>query len=246
MAPFVKDTLTGEWIDNAARAFEQGGMTITDAVSDASIRKAIALTRGMESMIDDSFGRVLSALEQQGFDDDTVVLFTSDHGEFLGQHGLLHKGPPPYQDLNRVSFIAAGPGIPQGHTCNAMTSHLDIMPTLLDLAGVNKEGVQMDGLSLRALFDGGPCQREALYLEFHPRIRQEMYNHSIWTGQHRLTLYPSRPHWGELFDLESDPGEHHNVFHEASYAVRRDQLIERLGNTFPAAPDAGSELVAKW
>ena len=64
-------------------------------------------------------------------------MFTSDHGEFLGHHGLLHKRPPPFGDLNRISMVMAGPGVPEGESHDELTSHLDLMPTMLDLAGVS-------------------------------------------------------------------------------------------------------------
>jgi arylsulfatase A-like enzyme len=246
LAPYVKETLSMDWIDNDAAAVEQGGMTTTDAISDASIKRAIALTRGMESMIDDGCGKVLAELERQGYVDETVVLFTSDHGEFLGQHGLLHKGPPPFRDLSEVAFIAAGPGIPAGQTCDALTSHVDILPTLLDMAGMDYASITLDGCSLRPLFDGTAEARSALYMEYHPRIREETYNHSILTRDRRLTLYPFEPSWGELFDLEADPGEHRNVFDEPGYKLDRDRLADRLNREFPTMAEAGEPLLAKW
>lgn len=246
LAPFVKSTLGTDWIDLGAPPVEQGGMTTTHDITEASMRKAVALTRGMEAMIDYGYGKVLDELEAQGHTEDTVVLFTSDHGEFLGQHGLLHKGPPPFGDLSRVSFIAAGPGVAQGECCDALTSHLDIMPTLLDMAGISHPDVALDGNSLAPLFEGEQMQRTALNLEFHPRVNAETYNHSVLTKTRRLTLYPQQPSWGELFDLEADPGEHHNVFHEVAYEVERNQLIEQLTRDFSAQPQAGTELLAKW
>ena len=246
LAPFMKDALATDWIDNTAPAVEQGGMTTTDAISEASLRTAIALTRGMEAMIDDGYGKVLAELDRQGFGDNTVVLVTSDHGEFLGQHGLLHKGPPPFGDLSRISFIAAGPGIANGQTCDALTTHLDIFPTLLDMAGVDYTDISLDGSSLLPLLGGGQAGRTCLHLEYHPRIRQDTYNHSILTQECRLTLYSSQPDWGEMFDLEADPGEHRNVFHESAYRSQRNRLIDRLTREFPARPDAGEPLLAKW
>lgn len=246
LAPYVKDALPADWISNDAPAVEQGGMTTTDAVSDASIKRAIASTRGMESMIDDGYGKVLAELESLGYIDDTVVLFTSDHGEFLGQHGLLHKGPPPFRDLCEVTCIAAGPGIPEGHTCDALTSHFDLMPTLLDLAGLDFARLTLDGHSVRPLFDGQEEGRSTLYMEYHPRIHAQTYNHSILTHNRRLTLYPSEPGWGELFDLEKDPDEHRNVFNETGYRSERDRLADRLNHEFPAKVRAGEPLLAKW
>ena len=121
LAPLAAQRPGSEWIDNAAAAVEQGGMAATASVSDDSLRRAIALTRGMEAMIDDAFGKVLDALGRLGHAEDTVVVFTSDHGEFLGHHGLLHKGPPPFGDLNRVSMVMAGPGVPEAECHDALT-----------------------------------------------------------------------------------------------------------------------------
>ncbi len=246
MPDYIRQHLATNWIDNAAPAVEQGGMTLASGISDASLGRAIGLTRGMESQVDHAFGRVLAALARLGFADDTVVIFTSDHGEFLGHHGLLHKGPPPWRDLVRTSFIMAGPGVPAGRSTMAPSSHLDIMPTLLDVAGIAVPS-GLDGMSLKPLLEDRPLDRSARFLEFHPRIDSRVYNHSIVTDDWRLTLYPrGKADWGELFDLAADPGEHHNLFHDPAHHARRDCLAEALTASFPAAPDAGTPLVAKW
>jgi arylsulfatase A-like enzyme len=246
MAPYLQASMGSDWIDNDAPAVEQGGMTTTSDISAESMRRAIALTRGMETMVDEAYGQVLAALDAHGLTDDTVILFTSDHGELLGQHGLLHKGPPPYSDITQVSFIAAGPGIAQGDSSDTLSSHLDMMPTLLDLAGIDAAGVTMDGQSLCGVLAGEASARDTLFLEYHPRIQAETYNHSLLNANWRLTLYPSQPEWGELFDRNADPGEHHNLYQESDYAEVRDLLSARLRNEFPARPEAGTPLLAKW
>ena len=116
----------------------------------------------------------------------------------------------------------------------------------MDIAGIDYAGIALDGCSLRPLFDGKKERRSTLYMEYHPRIREETYNHSILTRGRRLTLYPSEPGWGELFDLEADPGEHHNVFDEPGYKLERDRLADRLNREFPAMANAGEPLLAKW
>jgi len=247
MPDYVRAHMDADWIDNAAPAIEQGGMTMTDRIAPESLARAIALTRGMEAQIDHQFGRVLTALENKGLDDETIIVFTSDHGEFLGNHGLLHKGPPPYLDLNRVSFVMAGPYIPEGEATLAPSSHLDIMPTLLDLCGVGDGGCRQDGESLRPALEGRGLERQARYLEFHPRIDGRVYNHSIVTEAWRLTLYPDGEEgWGELFDLKDDPGEHRNLYNDPDHRPIRDRLARRLADDFPADPHAGTDLIAKW
>ena len=247
MPDYVRARLGANWIDNDAPPVEQGGMTVTDAISPESLARAVALTRGAEAQIDHEFGRVLAKLDAMGMRDDTVVVFTSDHGEFLGHHGLLHKGPPPYLDLCRVSFVMAGPGIPRGERTSAPSSHLDLAPTLLGLAGEDTTQIGGDGESLEPVFEGRRLERRERFLEFHPRIDARVYNHSIVTDGWRLTLYPNGERgWGELFELKIDPGEHENLFNNPAHRPVRDRLTERLVSRFPPASKAGTALIAKW
>ena len=190
MPDYVRTRRGADWIDNEAPPVEQGGMTVTDTISRASLARAVALTRGMEAQIDHQFGRVLAKLDTLGLTDQTVVIFTSDHGEFLGNHGPLHKGPPPYGDLCRVRFVMAGPGVPREARTMAPSSHLDLMPTLLELEGVDGEGATLDGQSLVPELRGRDPERHVRFLEFHPRIDRRVYNHSMVTDRWRLTLYP--------------------------------------------------------
>ena len=123
---------------------------------------------------------------------------------------------------------------------------LDNVGWLPNRAGVDYSGVTPDGRSLRPRFEEEGEGRSTLFLEYHPRTRMETYNHSILTRDRRLTLYPSEPDWGELFDLDADPGEHNNLFGDERYRADRDRLAIRLNQEFPAKPDAGEPLLAKW
>jgi len=223
---------------------EQGFMTTVAGISDATLRLAIAHTYGSVAMIDDCIGRVLGALRENGRADDTVVVFTSDHGEFLGDHGLLRKGPPPYRQLLHVPLLMAGPGI-NPIIVDALTSHVDLKATLLEVLGV--AGEEGDGVSfapiLRGETDSG---REAVWAEYHPRVAPEQYNQTLITADWRITVYPRRPSWGELFDRRADLGEHHNLFHEPFYRSTRDRVIERLQREWPPAPDTGGEPIATY
>ena len=90
---------------------------------------------GMISLIDKHVGRIYDALEQKGLLDDTLILFTNDHGELLGDHGLLFKGPFHYDCLIKAPMILSWPGvIPKGSRYTQITEHVDIMPTILDLS----------------------------------------------------------------------------------------------------------------
>ncbi|MGE8452470.1 MAG: sulfatase, partial [Pseudomonadales bacterium] len=105
------------------------------AISSQEAREAIALTYGMVSMIDDQIGQVMHALEGSGLADNTIVIFTSDHGDFMGDHGLLFKGPLHYQSLVRVPFIWSEPGQPNPRRSAALHSTLDIAQSILERTG---------------------------------------------------------------------------------------------------------------
>jgi len=223
---------------------EQGFMTTTAAISDETLRLAIAHTYGAVAMIDNGIGRILQALEATGFADDTIVVFTSDHGEFLGDHGLLHKGPPPYRQLLQVPLVIAGPGIAPMST-DALTSHVDIKATLLDLLGV--DGDPGDGVSFAPLLRGNAkAARETVWAEYHPRAIKEQYNQTLITVDWRLTIYPRRREWGELFDRHSDPDETRNLFRDPARADIRERLIAQIEHEWPPASEAGGQRIATY
>ena len=92
-------------------------------------------------LVDKAIGRILEALEESGMADDTIVVFTSDHGDLLGAHGgLIQKWCNAFDEATRVPLLIAGPGIEPGRDgVDAPTSHVDLVPTLLGLAGIDRE-----------------------------------------------------------------------------------------------------------
>ncbi len=203
------------------------------AVDARDAREAMALTCGMIAMIDDAVGRILAALRSIDPEEETVVVFTADHGDFLGDHGLLRKGPLHFQSLLRVPLIVATPrSALHGQASTALASTIDISATLLDLAGLAPcNGMQ--GQSLAALLAGETeSHREQVLIEEDaqsadlgwataPRLR------TLVSERHRLTIYDASP-LGELFDLVEDPLEIRNLWnHEKARSLKFD-MIERL------------------
>jgi arylsulfatase A-like enzyme len=226
---------------------EAGSMITTEDISDASMRKAIAYTHAMVEMIDDGVGNILKALDETGSMDNTFVIFTSDHGELLGDHGLLHKGPPSYRQLTEVSLLMRGPGIEAGMTTKALTNHVDLAPTLLDLAGIDATNMRFDGRSMRPVLDQDVAEfRKYNFGEYHPAAKAELYNQTVSTTRWRLTRYPDRPEWGELFDLENDPGEHYNLFNQPDHSEIISELSEILASRFPPQASVDNQALCKW
>jgi arylsulfatase len=210
------------------------------AVSAAETREILALTYGMITMIDDAVGRILNALRESGLADNTVVVFTSDHGDYMGDHGLMLKGPIHYQGLVRIPFIWSDPAASQtGTSTESLGSSIDIARTVLARAGI----APVNGMQGRNLAPqpGVPAANEPdsilieddnqrAYLGFSEPVRAR----TLVTASHRLTLYLGAD-WGELYDLNADPLERHNLWEQEP--VLRGALLERMVQKMMALAD---------
>jgi arylsulfatase A-like enzyme len=213
-----------------------------DGLPEAQVREIIAHYYGMISLVDDNVGRVLGALDALGLAADTLVLFTSDHGELLGDHGLLLKGPFLYESLVRVPLLWRLPGrIAAGATLTHPVAHVDVVPTVLDLLGYEAPlGVQ--GQSLAPALRAGPAApalRPWALTEYRTGFSPDLSLKQIQDGRYKLTWY-GHGAFGELFDLVADPHELENRFHDPACAgVRRelqDLLLRALQETDDPLP----------
>lgn len=198
------------------------------AVDAREAREIIALTYAMIAMIDDAVGKIVAALERVGLAERTIVVVTSDHGDFMGDHGLMLKGPLHYQGLVRVPFIWAEPGAREPARTSALGSGLDIARTVLGRAGLKPyNGIQGRNLFTQPAPDAVLIEEDnqRAYLGFAepPRAR------TLVTERHRLTLYRGVA-WGELYDLQDDPDELRNLWGEPAAAPLRAALTERLAH----------------
>lgn len=178
-------------------------------LSETEVRQAIACYYAACSGIDDQFGRVLDVLERSGQADDTVVVFTSDHGDYLGAHGMFLKGVAPFEEAYRVPLVLRGPGIAPGTVVEEVTSLLDLGPTLTGL--LVGEAFVGHGRDLAAVLDGeAPASSEAgregyqAFAEFHGQ-RLGYTQRIIWRGQHKYVFNGFDR--DELYDLATDPHE---------------------------------------
>ena len=202
------------------------------AITEREVREATALTYGMITMIDDGIGKILAKLRALGLDNNTVVIFTSDHGDFMGDHRLLLKGALHYRGLVRVPFIWRDPRATRTGLVNSqLCGSLDLARTILDRAAL--EGPNgMQGKSLRRVIDGEETGHDAMLIEEHQRrgymgFGNNFRARSLITQEHRLTLYEGAD-WGELYDFTSDPHELDNLWSEPRAKAKRHELTERL------------------
>jgi arylsulfatase A-like enzyme len=214
----------------AGRANLTGMNTI--AVSAREAQEARALTCGMIACIDDAIGGVLSALDRSGRRGDTVVMFTSDHGDHLGDHRLMLKGAEQYQSIVRVPFIWSDPqGGPYPARTNALGATLDIGATVLERARIEPfSGIQ--GVSLLPALRGETGPRDSVFIQYdhqHPSPGTDVPPrvHTLIDGRYRLSVFHGIG-WGELYDLDADPGEFDNLWDDPAHAATRARMTERL------------------
>lgn len=145
-----------------------------DEVSDEVFQKCAAVYLGMVRYCDDMLGRLLDALERNGLAEDTIVVTSSDHGDYAGDYGLIEKWPNAFEDsLEKVPLIIRVPGQPGGHRVQELVSQLDIFPTLFDFLGL-ETGHDQFGRSLRKQVEGEAGDPErAVYAEGGYSVREQ-------------------------------------------------------------------------
>jgi arylsulfatase A-like enzyme len=205
------------------------------AVSKQEALEARALTCGMISMIDGAVGRVRTAAFDAGVADNTVQIYTSDHGDHLGEHRLLFKGAEQYDSLTHVPFIWADPKGTKGARTDDLAQTLDIGTTILEHAKVEKSA-GMQGVVLPMIGGDG---RDAAHIQYETQRTQEAFGvrprvHTIVQDNWRLSIYLGKCQ-NELFDLDNDPGEMTNLWNSAEHLDVKARLIERLAELEIAA-----------
>ena len=205
--PFSKDGGVRNFPDFKGRAYHQ----------------VLAHTHGMIALIDDCVGRVLAKVRALGLEAQTIVVFTSDHGDFLGDHHFLFKGQLPCRSLLLVPLVISDPRSPTG-VVDAVCSNVDVMPTLLSRCGIEiPECVQGAVLP-------GPGERAGRDWAFEAgwsKVAPEYHHFTIYRKDWRLSVFPYLGD-GELYDLESDPYEHRNLYRDPAHRARCDALTEEL------------------
>ncbi|WP_338033372.1 arylsulfatase [Jiangella aurantiaca] len=226
--PYVPEV--GDWVDVLEPRYEDWRHNpVAARMSPAVLHRARAGYYGHLAHIDLQINRFLEILGEFGLAENTVVCFVSDHGEMLGEHHLFQKGLP-YEGAARIPFLLAGPGVPGGAVRDDVVELRDVMPTLLDAAGVPVPD-DIDGRSvLQLLRQPGAGWRRHLHGE-HPNLGQKLHwitddrwKYVWWSGDGRE----------QLFDLSADPLECHDLAGEPSaetHLVRlRELLVDELSD----------------
>ncbi len=199
--------------------------------NEKQLRHTIANYYGMISLVDHNIGRIMTTLDDLGLSEDTIILFTSDHGDWLGDHGMMFKGPMFYEGLLRVGMILKGPGIPKNYICHDPVSNMDTAATLMDYADIPPT-YSLHSKSLRPLIEQKGLSRDYAYGEWDLNPNHwglDLKLRVVRTKQHKLTLELNSGE-GELYDLKEDPHETTNLFEE-NVSFKRE--LEDMINSRP-------------
>ena len=184
------------------------------------------------TLIDQQIGRIIHHLEQTGLIENTIIIFTADHGETLGSHGgLTDKGWHHFEEIQRIPFIIRMPGDGKrdketwGHgeegkgdiVLREWVSTADVYPTILDMAGGDVDGSAIHGRSIMPILEGRPSEwRDAVFVEFNGVNSLATSMMSVRKGNFKYGWNCSN--WDELYDLEEDPYEMKNLMGDPSYS----------------------------
>ena len=185
-------------------------------------RKAIQAYHASITFADAQLGRILDVLDETGLSDNTVIVFTSDHGYHMGEHGYYQK-TTLFENATHVPLIVAGPGVKAvGQSTKAPTEMIDIYPTLADLCSV-RPPASLSGLSLAKVLDDPAASHR------HAAFTQYATGYSIRTARYRYTEWGENGRDGaELYDHQTDPQELHNLASDAQQKATIGELSTEL------------------
>lgn len=189
-------------------------------------REAVAKYAGYCAFLDWETGRILDRLKELGILEDTIIVYSSDHGSMVGHHKLIDKGPYPYDDIQRIPLIVAGPDISKGRVCDEFVYLHDLTLTILEWAGVEPFPCS-NAQSLVPLLTGVKSEqpRDDVYMtrHHHPFPYEQR-----WVRTRRFKYAFNGSDIDELYDLGADPDELVNLIDDPTYAGVKAEMIERM------------------
>jgi arylsulfatase A-like enzyme len=201
--------------------------------TEENIRKFIALSYGAVSLIDHAVGQILASLEKLGLADNTMVIFTSDHGDYMGDHGLILKGISPFNGTLQVPLIWKVPGITKSAVSDALISSVDIPKTMLELLKIKERyrPPNMQGFDMTPVLQNPKTElRDSIIITEDEEVGPHgpLYTRIVHliTKDYKLTKYAELPGVGDLFDRNRDKAELNNLWEKDSEL--KFQMLDKL------------------
>ena len=199
--------------------------------TEDEVRKITALTYASIAYVDYCIGQILASLEQSGLADKTIIVYCSDHGDLMGDHGLLFKGPCPFNGVLQLPLIWKVPGL-QPAVSSSLVSSIDYPKTILSLLGIKERHhpSDMQGYDITPILKEPNTKiRDCCFIENDEEVGHftERIRHLI-TEDYKLTIYESMPEFGDLYDRKNDPHELKNLWNDNDYKDIRFKLVNKL------------------
>lgn len=216
-------------------------------LSDAGYQQMIAAYYAMVTHLDHHIGRILDQLATQGILENSIIIFTSDHGDYNGENGFIRKGLWMNESILRVPMIVRLPeGLHSGTAYEGHTQHVDIAPTLLDYLDIESDA-PMQGISFKSVLEGQaqPVRDYAYYERIAPKSSDKIRNFGIAKGAWKLFFYPnSRGNW--LIHTANDPHERINLYGQPEHQAIENELKLALLDWLIGTPHYYPEREYPW
>lgn len=225
--------------------------SVPPAAYDARMVKACYYA--MIEQIDEQLGRIISVLKETGQYENTIIVFTSDHGELLGDHGLIYKGCRFYEGLTHVPLIISWPAAVTANVAShALVELVDLAPTLLEAAGETVPAY-MQGTSLLPLLQGradSDHHKDSVISEYHgavggPAMPDQTHGFMYFDGRYKVCIYEGHD-VGEIYDLDADPGEFCNLWFAPEHSELKADLLWRAAQRYLSTSGPGVERIGRY
>ena len=201
--------------------------------TEEEIKKITALTYASIGYVDACIGQILASLDKLGYADNTIVIYMSDHGDLMGDHGLLFKGPCPFNGVLQLPMIWKVPGLTKrGGVSDSLVSSIDYPKTILNLLNVQEHHHPPDMQSFDMtpiLKDVNEKIRDCCFIENDEEIGPltSRLRHLI-TEDYKLTIYEGMDNFGDIYDRKNDPDELNNLWFDKDFKEKRFELVNQL------------------
>ncbi|MGQ4875570.1 MAG: sulfatase family protein [Promethearchaeia archaeon] len=198
--------------------------------NEEELKTFMALTYGSIATIDNAIGNILSALQRYGLESNTMIIFSSDHGDLMGDYGMLLKGPAHYRGLINIPLLWKIPSKTKGSVSDSLISSVDIPKTLLNLLKI-REKQQPKGMqgfdATPILLDPNAEIRDRILIEEDEEVLNlKIRLRTLVTKEYRITLYENHEDFGDIFSYKDDPNEINNLWY--SNKELRFDLMDKL------------------
>ena len=193
--------------------------------SEVDLQRQMAFYYSLITLIDEQIGRVIETLKEMGEYDNTIIVFTADHGDFAGEHGMILKNLGIYESVHRIPFLLKYPNCEKNKVVDEMIESVDLYPTMCELCGIQIPK-DVEGQSVIPIVENGKEGKQQVVCEWE-FLRYRNKVNAIRTSRYRMVYY-GYDESGELYDIEQDPHELENLYNRSDFQKVKLELLQKM------------------